>query len=92
MSLKKYAVIKLNTITNTCNILNVFLTKKDALEFMNCAIDDDLEFISDWYKKEHESTDNIAIYQLHFVARKSLVCKYFLQQYEDTPFFDNYEN
>lgn len=90
-SLNKFAVAKINTIDNTCEILKVFLTKKDALEFMNSTVDLDEEYLDTrWYKKEHENTNTISVYQLHMFARKSLVCKYFLQEYEDTPLFESY--
>ena len=80
----KYAVIKLDVLDHCSEIIKVFCTHERALEFMNKCADSNIEFVNrTWFRKEREQTDEISIYQLHYIARKTLVCKYLIKVFEE---------
>lgn len=79
----RYAVLFLDVLTANVEILQVFKTTKDALEYLHLIIDANVEFQDpSYFKKYNDSISQVSVYRANWIAPKSLIGRYFICKYE----------
>jgi hypothetical protein len=57
---------------------------KNALEALNLALDNNLDFEdSVYFKKYHDSKDVISIYKTHYIMSKTLIGRYCIKSFTE---------
>ena len=80
----KYSVIYLDLEQANCTILSVHSDYKNALESLNLALDNNLDFGDALYfKKYHDSKDVISIYRTHYIMSKTLIGRYCIKSFSE---------
>ena len=84
LPVSKYAVIFMDAVKASVEILQVFGDLRDALQFMHQAIENNEEFADDfWFKKYRDSPNQTSIYRANWVVQKTLLARYMIVKYDD---------
>lgn len=80
----KFAVVYLDTIADTTEILKVFSDARDALSFLTDYIDNHEDYQDEnWIRKQYENSRVVSVFSCHWVSTKTLVARYFVLPFED---------
>ena len=81
----KWAVLSMDVILSNVKILCVFDDIRDAIVFMNNCIDANEEWKDEsYFRKIHNNTEQCSIYKTNWMTEKTLIHRYFTNQYNDT--------
>lgn len=79
----RYAVVFLDVLTANIEILQVFLTTKDALQYLHLIIDANVDFEDpSYYKKYNDSINQVSVYKANWLTPKTLTARYFICNHE----------
>lgn len=83
--MKKYNIVCVTHDYKT-SIMGTYLSHRNALEALSIRISDEYKSIENqhFYKVYYESCNEITIYSLGLLYGKSLLCKYFIIEFEDS--------
>jgi hypothetical protein len=83
-TVSKWCVIYLDCLKSDAKILSVFTDSRDALTFMNSKVDENEDWNNEkYYRKHHNGSNMISIYQTNWFTEKTLICRYLMSHYYD---------
>lgn len=78
----RFIVLKMDCLNNQLEVLGTFDFEHDALQYMcNEITSNDIYLDKIWFDKCFEECNVISIYKRNWLAKKSLVCRYFVRHF-----------
>ena len=80
----EFIVIELNVLESECNVLFKCDSETNALRFMNTYVNKKESEYSDdeFYRKCIDTERKISVFQLHYLFKKTLIYRYFIEEYQ----------